>query len=188
MRAYKGFNLNQDGTLQCRDKTYQEGETYTEPEAKLCTTGMHACLEPIDVLTYYPPATSVYYEVEIGDDATAVRGDSGDSKIAATKLTVGAELSIAGLVEAQVAYAIGTARPVSLQVDTFGTGTVDDALIENAVKQTFDFRPAAIIETLKLRRPIYRQTAAYGHFGRSDLDLPWERLDRIETLKKAIAQ
>ena len=90
--------------------------------------------------------------------------------------------------EIQLAYAIGVACPVSVRVDTFGTGTVDDALIENAVKQTFDFRPAAIIETLKLRRPIYRQTAAYGHFGRSDLDLPWERLDRIETLKKAIAQ
>ncbi len=90
--------------------------------------------------------------------------------------------------EIQLAYAIGVACPVSVRVDTFGTGTVDDALIENAVKQTFDFRPAAIIETLKLRRPIYRQTAAYGHFGRNDLDLPWERLDRIDALKKAIAQ
>ena len=90
--------------------------------------------------------------------------------------------------EIQLAYAIGVACPVSVRVDTFGTGTVDDAAIERAVNQTFDFRPAAIIETLKLRRPIYRQTAAYGHFGRSDLDLPWERLDRIDALKKAIAQ
>ena len=90
--------------------------------------------------------------------------------------------------EIQLAYAIGVACPVSVRVDTFGTGTVDDAVIEKAVKQTFDFRPAAIIETLKLRRPIYRQTAAYGHFGRNDLDLPWERLDRIDALKKAIAQ
>jgi len=90
--------------------------------------------------------------------------------------------------EIQLAYAIGVACPVSVRVDTFGTGTVDDALIERAVMQTFDFRPAAIIETLKLRRPIYRQTAAYGHFGRNDLDLPWERLDRIDALKKAIAQ
>jgi len=90
--------------------------------------------------------------------------------------------------EIQLAYAIGVACPVSVRVDTFGTGTVDDAVIEHAVKQTFDFRPAAIIETLKLRRPIYRQTAAYGHFGRNDLDLPWERLDRINALKKAIAQ
>ena len=90
--------------------------------------------------------------------------------------------------EIQLAYAIGVACPVSVRVDTFGTGTVDDAAIERAVNQTFDFRPAAIIETLKLRRPIYRQTAAYGHFGRNDLDLPWERLDRIDALKKAIAQ
>ena len=90
--------------------------------------------------------------------------------------------------EIQLAYAIGVACPVSVRVDTFGTGTVDDAAIARAVNQTFDFRPAAIIETLKRRRPIYRQTAAYGHFGRNDLDLPWERLDRIDALKKAIAQ
>jgi S-adenosylmethionine synthetase len=90
--------------------------------------------------------------------------------------------------EIQLAYAIGVARPVSVRVDTFGTGTVDDAVIARAVKQVFDFRPAAIIETLKLRRPIYRQTAAYGHFGRNDLDLPWERLDRIDALKKAISE
>ena len=90
--------------------------------------------------------------------------------------------------EIQLAYAIGVARPVSVRVDTFGTGTVDDSVIERAVNQTFDFRPAAIIDTLKLRRPIYRQTAAYGHLGRNDLDLPWERLDRIEALKQAVAQ
>ena len=75
-----------------------------------------------------------------------------------------------------------------MRVDTFGTGTVDDSVIERAVNQTFDFRPAAIIDTLKLRRPIYRQTAAYGHLGRNDLDLPWERLDRIDALKQAVAQ
>ncbi|MEA4871179.1 MAG: methionine adenosyltransferase [Christensenella sp.] len=90
--------------------------------------------------------------------------------------------------EIQLAYAIGVARPVSVRVDTFGTGVVDDSVIERAVKNTFDFRPAAIIETLELRRPIYRQTAAYGHFGRNDLDLPWERLDCIDALKKAILQ
>ena len=90
--------------------------------------------------------------------------------------------------EIQLAYAIGVARPVSVRVDTFGTGTLDDSVIERAVKQTFDFRPAAIIEALKLRRPIYRQTAAYGHLGRNDLDLPWEQLDRIDALKQAVAQ
>lgn len=86
--------------------------------------------------------------------------------------------------EIQLAYAIGVAKPVSVRVDTFGTGVMEDSKIERAVKQEFDFRPAAIIETLGLRRPIYRQTAAYGHFGRNDLDLPWEKLDRVEALKK----
>jgi len=90
--------------------------------------------------------------------------------------------------EIQIAYAIGVACPVSVRVDTFGTGTVDDAEIERAVERVFDFRPAAIIDALKLRRPIYRQTAAYGHFGRPDLDLPWERLDRVEALKAAIGK
>jgi len=85
--------------------------------------------------------------------------------------------------QVQLAYAIGVARPVSVRVDTFGTGTVSDARLEDAVNRTFDLRPAAIIRDLDLRRPIYRQTAAYGHFGRSDLNLPWERLDRIEALK-----
>ena len=85
--------------------------------------------------------------------------------------------------QVQLAYAIGVARPVSVRVDTFGTGTVSDAKLEQAVNKTFDLRPAAIIRDLDLRRPIYRQTAAYGHFGRSDLNLPWERTDRIEALK-----
>ena len=89
--------------------------------------------------------------------------------------------------EIQLAYAIGVAKPVSVRVDTFGTGIAKDSEIERAVKKVFDFRPAAIIETLNLRRPIYRQTAAYGHFGRNDLDLPWEKTDRVEALKQAIA-
>ena len=90
--------------------------------------------------------------------------------------------------EIQLAYAIGVARPVSVRVDTFGTGVVEDSQIERAVEKVFDFRPAAIIETLGLRKPIYRQTAAYGHFGRLDLDLPWERLDRVDALKAAIGK
>ncbi|MEA4914212.1 MAG: methionine adenosyltransferase [Christensenella sp.] len=90
--------------------------------------------------------------------------------------------------EIQLAYAIGVARPVSVRVDTFGTGVVEDSQIERAVEKVFDFRPAAIIDSLKLRRPIYRQTAAYGHFGRHDLDLPWERLDRLDALKQAIGK
>jgi len=90
--------------------------------------------------------------------------------------------------EIQLAYAIGVARPVSVRVDTFGTGVVEDSRIERAVEKVFDFRPAAIIETLGLRKPIYRQTAAYGHFGRHDLDLPWERLDRLDALIQAIGK
>ena len=86
----------------------------------------------------------------------------------------------------QLAYAIGVARPVSVRVDTFGTGTLSDARLEEAVGRVFDLRPAANIRDLDLRRPIYRQIAAYGHFGRSDLDLPWEKLDRVEELKAAL--
>ncbi|MCC8120506.1 MAG: methionine adenosyltransferase [Oscillospiraceae bacterium] len=85
--------------------------------------------------------------------------------------------------QVQLAYAIGVARPVSIRVDTFGTGAVPDGELDQAVEQAFDLRPAAIIRDLDLRRPIYRQTAAYGHFGRADLDLPWERTDRTEQLK-----
>jgi len=86
----------------------------------------------------------------------------------------------------QLAYAIGVARPVSVRVDTFGTSDIPDEKLTEAVQQVFDFRPAAIIEQLDLRRPIYRQTAAYGHFGRTDVDLPWEREDRVEALKAAV--
>ena len=87
--------------------------------------------------------------------------------------------------EVQVAYAIGVARPVSVLVETFGTGRIPEEQIAEIVKTTFDLRPAAIIQNLELRRPIYRQTAAYGHFGRPDLDLPWERLDKVEQLRAA---
>jgi S-adenosylmethionine synthetase len=84
--------------------------------------------------------------------------------------------------EIEVAYAIGVARPLSLSIETFGTGKVPDERILGLVEQHFDLRPSAIIERLGLRRPIYRQTAAYGHFGREDLDVPWERTDVAELL------
>ena len=86
--------------------------------------------------------------------------------------------------EVQLSYAIGVAQPTSIMVDTFGTGKLSDEKITEIVKENFDFRPAGIIKELTLRRPIYRQTAAYGHFGRADLDLPWERLDKVNELKK----
>lgn len=90
--------------------------------------------------------------------------------------------------EIQVAYAIGVARPLSVNVETFGTGTISEGEIVNLINQVFDLRPGAIIRDLGLRRPIYRQTAAYGHFGRDDLDLPWERTDKVEVLRRLVAQ
>jgi S-adenosylmethionine synthetase len=89
--------------------------------------------------------------------------------------------------EVQVAYAIGVAHPVSVAVETFGTAKLPEEQIERAVLEVFDLRPAAIIHHLDLRRPIYKQTAAYGHFGRPDLDLPWERVDRVDALRDAAA-
>lgn len=87
--------------------------------------------------------------------------------------------------EIELAYAIGVARPVSVLCDTFGTGTVEQDKLTQIVNQVFDMRPAAIIEQLQLRRPIYRATAAYGHFGRTDIELPWERTDRVDELLAA---
>jgi S-adenosylmethionine synthetase len=84
--------------------------------------------------------------------------------------------------ELEVAYGIGIARPISLSIETFGTGKLDDARIQQLVERHFDLRPASIIDALDLRRPLYRQTAAYGHFGREDLDLPWERIDKALAL------
>ncbi|MDR7869447.1 MAG: methionine adenosyltransferase [Tissierellaceae bacterium] len=86
--------------------------------------------------------------------------------------------------EVGLAYAIGVAKPLSIYVDTFGTGKIDESEIKSLIEKHFDLRPAAIIRDLDLRRPIYRQTAAYGHFGRNDLDLPWEKLDKVEALKR----
>ena len=89
--------------------------------------------------------------------------------------------------EIQLAYAIGVASPVSVMVDSFGTGTVSDEILSKAVTKVFDLRPAAIIESLGLRRPIYRQLAAYGHMGREELGVAWEKTDKADELKKAVA-
>ena len=86
--------------------------------------------------------------------------------------------------EIQLSYAIGVAHPTSVRVDTFGTGKLEDTRLTEIIRENFDLRPAGIIKMLDLRRPIYKQTAAYGHFGRNDLDLPWEKLDRVDILKK----
>lgn len=86
--------------------------------------------------------------------------------------------------EIQLSYAIGVAQPTSIMVDTFGTGKLSDEKLVDMIRENFDLRPAGIIKMLDLRRPIYKQTAAYGHFGRTDVELPWEKLDKVETLKK----
>jgi len=91
---------------------------------------------------------------------------------------------LADRVEVQISYVIGVAHPLSVAVETFGTGKVDTDVIDKLISKHFDLRPAAIIRYFDLRRPIYRQIASYGHFGRDDLDLPWEKTDKAEALKK----
>ena len=118
-----------------------------------------------------------------GKDPTKVDRSAAYATRHAAKNLVAAGL--ADKCEIGVAYAIGVARPVSLFVDTFGTGTLSDDKLAELVNRTFDLRPAAIIDRLNLRRPIYAQTASYGHFGRTDIDLPWEHLDYVDVLKKA---
>ncbi|HOP99579.1 MAG TPA: methionine adenosyltransferase [Acetivibrio clariflavus] len=118
-----------------------------------------------------------------GKDPTKVDRSAAYAARYAAKNVVAAGL--ARKCEVQLAYAIGVAKPVSIRVDTFGTGTIPDEKIEKLIEMHFDLRPAGIIKSLDLRRPIYKQTAAYGHFGRTDLDLPWERTDKAEDLKKA---
>ena len=120
-----------------------------------------------------------------GKDPTKVDRSAAYAARYAAKNVVAAGL--ADRCQIQLAYAIGVAEPVSILVDTFGTGKYSDEAISKAVRKVFDFRPAAIIRDLDLRRPIYRQTAAYGHFGRTDIDLPWEHEDKVEALKAAIA-
>ncbi|MDE3101763.1 MAG: methionine adenosyltransferase [Chloroflexota bacterium] len=120
-----------------------------------------------------------------GKDATKVDRSASYGARYVAKNVVAAGL--ATRCEIQVAYVIGVARPVSLNVETFGTGTVSDERIKALIGEHFDFRPGAIIERFGLRRPMFRQTAAYGHFGRPDLDLPWERTDMAEKLRGAHA-
>lgn len=119
-----------------------------------------------------------------GKDPTKVdRSAAYAARYAAKNLVA---VGFADKLEIQLAYAIGVARPVSIMVDTFGTGKKSDEEIAEIVNKHFDLRPAAIIRDLDLRRPIFRQTAAYGHFGRTDIELPWEKLDKVEDLKKEL--
>ena len=117
-----------------------------------------------------------------GKDCTKV-----DRSAAYAARYVAKNLVAAGLTdkcEIQLSYAIGVAHPTSIMVDTFGTGKLEDHRLVEIIRENFDLRPAGIIKMLDLRRPIYKQTAAYGHFGRNDLNLPWEKLDKVEDLKK----
>ena len=119
-----------------------------------------------------------------GKDATKVDRSASYAARYIAKNIVAAGL--ARKAEVQLAYAIGVANPVSVRVDTFGTATVAERKLESAVRDLFDLRPAGIIQMLDLKRPIYRQTAAYGHMGRTDIDLPWEKLDKVDALKAAV--
>ena len=117
-----------------------------------------------------------------GKDCTKVDRSAAYAARYAAKNLVAAGL--ADKCELQLSYAIGVAHPTSVMVDTFGTGKLSDEELMEIVRRHFDLRPAGIIRMLDLRRPIYKQTAAYGHFGRTDLDLPWERLDKVEELRQ----
>lgn len=117
-----------------------------------------------------------------GKDPTKVDRSAAYSARWVAKNLVAA--GIADKLEIQLAYAIGVAKPVSIEVETFGTGKLSDEEITNIVEKVFDLRPGAIIRDLDLRRPLYRQTAAYGHFGRNDLNLPWEQLNKVDEIKK----
>ena len=116
-----------------------------------------------------------------GKDCTKVDRSAAYAARYAAKNLVAAGL--ASRCEIQLSYAIGVARPTSVMVNTFGTGKLSDEKLTDIVRDTFDLRPAGIIRMLDLRRPIYKQTASYGHFGRNDLDLPWERLDKVDALR-----
>jgi S-adenosylmethionine synthetase len=116
-----------------------------------------------------------------GKDSTKVDRSAAYAARYVAKNIVAAGL--ADTVEVQLAYAIGVARPVSIAIDTFGTGKVEENILVDLVEKNFDLRPAGIIKMLDLRRPIYQQTAAYGHFGRTDVDLPWERTDKADSLR-----
>ena len=117
-----------------------------------------------------------------GKDCTKVDRSAAYAARYAAKNIVAAGL--AKKCEIQLSYAIGVAHPTSIRVNTYGTGVVSDTKLVEIIRENFDLRPAGIIKMLDLRRPIYKQTAAYGHFGRTDVSLPWEKLDKVEDLKK----
>lgn len=119
-----------------------------------------------------------------GKDATKVDRSAAYAARYVAKNLVAA--GYADKIEIQLSYAIGVAQPTSIMVDTFGTGKVSNTKIVEVIRQNFDLRPAGIIQMLDLRKPIYKQTAAYGHFGRTDIDLPWERLDKVDVLKASL--
>lgn len=117
-----------------------------------------------------------------GKDCTKVDRSAAYAARYIAKNIVAADL--AKRCEIQLSYAIGVAQPISISVDTFGTGKISESKLKDIVRENFDLSPIGIIHMLNLRRPIYKQISAYGHFGRNDLDLPWERTDRVDLLKQ----
>ena len=119
-----------------------------------------------------------------GKDPTKVDRSAAYAARWVAKNIVGSKL--ADKAEVQLSYAIGVSRPISIQIDTKGTSKISEGKLVDIVNEVFDLRPQSIIDHFNLRRPIYKQTAAYGHFGRDDLELPWEKLDKVEPLSKAL--
>lgn len=163
-----------------------ETKYYVNPTGRFVIGGPHGDSgltgRKIIVDSYGGYARSQAADAFSGKDPTKVDRSVPYAARYAAKNVVAA--GIADKCEIQLAYAIGVAKPVSIMADTFGTGKITDDEIANLIEKNFDLRPAAIIRDLDLRRPIYRQVAAYGHFGRTDIDLPWEHTDKAETLKK----
>ena len=142
-------------------------------------------MEALSVREYRNNLAASFTKADNGEQVLIRRNTKVDRSGAYMARYIAKNLVAAGLADAcqlQLAYAIGVAHPVSVLVETYGTGKIADDKLAQLVRECFDLRPAAIIKTLDLRRPIYRQTAGYGHFGRAELDLPWEKTDMVQTL------
>ena len=166
--------LDLDGTTLNNDRVISERNR--EAMRRAAEQGVNIVIATGRPLSALPPDV---FEIE----AIRYALTSNGARYAAKNLVAA---GLADRCELQLAYAIGVARPVSIMVDSFGTGRLPDEKLAEIVQKHFDLRPAAIIRDLDLRRPIYRQVASYGHFGRTDLDLPWERLDKVEELKQEL--